>query len=628
MTGLKSSRFDTFHVVAVGLAFFSFFMAALVSRTTFERLPHLEDELAYLYQARIFAAGDVVVEIPQPRRAFWQPFVIDYPETGNRFGKYPPGWPLLLAGGVHLGPLWVVNAFFAALNVIVIYRLGREVFNPDAGLIAAALTAFSPMALLLNASLMAHTSALFFFTLFMWCYWRMESNLRRHRGRSALRWGLAAGIALGLLVINRPLTSVSLAAPFVLWSGLRVLRAAYDDWRARRAYRLQLALRPLLALAAVTLLISMAVPLFNHAATGDPTKNLYTLVWPYDRVGFGSCCGRSSLQPGGGHTIIRGILHTRFDLSLTAADLFGWQAGTITPELQEHLRTQSNYWPVVGLSFLLLPPGLLVGFGQRWLAGWLLLGMAWLLVPLALDMDFLRDANNQTTAWVWLGALGAWLLIPPLILGLRQDYAPRPAWTWLLLAAAVALIGIHLAYWVGSQRYSTRYYAEALTTLALIGALPVAWLARRTSRMLVYGLLAATLLWSLYAYSAPRIDALYRFNRVSPQIIEQIEARREDDRPTLVIVTGERGAVSWRALGSLMAHTGPHLDDDIVTAWDYAPGTEIRQLILERFPDRQVIEMAARADRSWFLEVPCQEVAADRAELLACLREEPDETAS
>ena len=119
-------------------------MSGLVSERVFERLPHLEDEMAYLYQARVFAGGNIVIDSPQPANAYWQPFVVDYSQTGKRFSKYTPGWSALLAIGVLPGYEHIINAFLATLTVALVYRLGREIFNPDAGIIAALLTAFSP----------------------------------------------------------------------------------------------------------------------------------------------------------------------------------------------------------------------------------------------------------------------------------------------------------------------------------------------------------------------------------------------------------------------------------------------------------------------------------------------------
>ncbi|MBZ0299552.1 MAG: glycosyltransferase family 39 protein, partial [Anaerolineae bacterium] len=429
--------------LAVMLVFFSIAMSALISQRVFERLPHLEDEVAYLFQAKTYAGGHIVVDTPQPRRAFWQPFVVDFQATGKRFSKYTPGWPLLLTGGIWMGQAWVVNAFLAGLTVALVYRLGRDIFSPDVGLIAAGLTAFSPMALLLNATLMGHTAALFGVTLFLLAYRRLE------QGRRPLRWGIIGGLALGLVVTTRPLTAVGIAAPFVIWSLARIIRAAIHNSSSLRAM-----LSPLLALAVVTLIVSSIIPIDNAATTGDPAKNLYTLVWPYDRVGFGECCGRS------GHTLEKGIRHVRFDLSLMAADLYGWQLeditqfgshlktlltsgqiGTsITPDLQAHLQTAGDYWPLTGISWILLPFGLLIGW--------------------------------------------------------------RRHWTWLLAGAALTLVVVHLAYWIGSQRYSTRYYFEALAALSLLSALPLAWLIQRIGRRgPVIVLLAAGLIWTLYSYT-------------------------------------------------------------------------------------------------------------------------------
>jgi hypothetical protein len=642
---ILKQRFNIYQVAAVILAFFAFFMAALVSRTVFDRLPHLEDEVTYIYQARIFARGDVVVETPQPRGAYWQPFVVDY--EGNRFGKYTPGWPALLSVGVNLGQTWVINAFCGMLTVALVYRLGRDILNPDVGLIAAALTAFSPMALLQNATLMGHPSALFYFTLFMFAYWHMEKSTRVGKKRPGLLWGILAGVGLGLLVINRPLSAIGVTLPFILWSTLRAFSAAWD-WRNgepnpfRDNHLLFNTVRPLFAITITTIIIGLAIPLYNQATIGDAFafNKLYTLVWDYDQVGFGECCGQDydCRNTCGndcsecGHTIVKGVRHARFDLSLTAADLFGWQVdyapieigrlslpfyepGIITDELQNHLRTQSGYWQLTGLSFFILPFGLLVGFRQRRLRVWMLIGLTWLALPLAQNAEFLKGLpqvdgkfdGQQIWYWLMVGAL--WMLIPPLVLiRSRKHRRTMPSvWTWLFLAVTVSLIGTHLAYWIGSQRYSTRYYYEALTTFAIIGALPIGWLARRTSKVAVYGLFGILLVWTLYGYSMPRITALDGFNSINVEKIKAVENRQfSENTPLLVIATtAPDSRASWRSFGALMAVTSPYLDSDIVVAWDNYPGDGRREEILARFPDRQVIDMQVSGDEAWFPDEDC-----------------------
>lgn len=520
-------NFRLHHCLVLLLAFFSILMSAVISRTVFERLPHLEDEVAYLFQARTYAGGQLVVGIEEPSRSYWQPFVVTSGVTGARFSKYTPGWGLALAPGVAMGAPWVINAFVAGLNVALVYRLGREIFSQEAGIIAAALVAFSPMALLLNASLMGHTVALFFTSLFLYGYWRIE------QGQQALRWGVVAGFALGMMTITRPLTAIGISAPFILWSAYKLLRLLLQNDDGRRLWS---AFKPLSALAGVALIIGLAIPIYNYAAVGDPFTNLYTLVWPYDKIGFGEGYGRN------GHTIEKGFHQVRFDLSLMAADLYGWQWGTITPEVERHLLTQSGFYPLVGLSWVLLPFGLLAGWRKRW--------------------------------------------------------------TWLLAGAAIGLIGVHVAYWIGSQRYSTRYFYETLSALSLISALPLAYLMRRVGPGLIYGLLALVLGYSLFAYSLPRISVLHQFNEVTSAQIEAVQARREGDAPVLVLVEGPDSGderVRWQAMGALMAVTSPYLDSEIVVAWDtMLPG--VREALLARFPGRQVIQVYARGRDYWFEE--------------------------
>lgn len=578
-------------LIVLLLAVASMALSALVSRTVFERLPHLEDEVAYLFQARTYARGHLVVATPEPRRAFWQPFVVDYAPSGSRFSKYSPGWSAVLALGVLLGQPWVVNALFAPLTIVLTYRLGREIFNPDVGVIAAALTTFSPMALLLNGTLMGHTAALFGATLFFYAYWRIERS-------GGLAWGIAAGAALGIVLINRPLTAVGIAAPFIAWS---VIRLGRDFVNRQSIGRI---VRPLAALAAVTLLISTSIPIYNFAATGSATKNLYTLVWPYDRVGFGAAneYGRS------GHTLEKGFRHVRFDLSLMAADLYGWQIGNLTtdlrdpeslrPELRDQLLNEGDYWPLTGLSWLLLPLGLLIGLQRRQMAfiAWIVISFVLLTQSVALPQNLLQDSRF---AWAWVIALLAWLCVPLLFVVTSKKNDPT-RWTWLLMAAALGLIVVHFTYWIGSQRYSTRYYFEGLTALSLISALPLAWLIRRSGqRWLVYGLLATVMLYTLYAYSTPRILALYRFNFIGQDKIDAVEARREGERDLLVIISGSD--LRWRSAGALMAVTSPFLDSEIVVALDnQQPG--VRDAILARFPDRQIIEMEGSGNDAWFKE--------------------------
>ncbi len=619
-------RFPKSSVVVLLLAFFAFFMSALISQAVFERLPHLEDEVAYLYQARTYAGGHLVVPTPQPQRAYWQPFLVD--QGGLRFGKYTPGWSMQLALGVLMGQTWIINAFFSALTVALAYRLAREIFDSDVAVIAAALTAFSPMALLLDGTMMGHTSALFAATLFLYAYWRIERN-RQKRIWGSLVWGALAGMALGLLVANRPISGIAIATPLILWSVIRLVRSIWHSLRSRRAdetidrrrfrrggfatrpvpgpngnrnvpvvgfFR---TLSPLIVLSVIALMIASSVLVNNYAAVGKPTTDLYTLVWSYDQIGFGPCCGRS------GHTLEKGIRQARFDLSLTASDLFGWQIGsmmqadgTMKPDVKNHLLTQANYWLELGISWILLPFAFLVAYRRKAIFIVIWVAVAYGLVRFALDYQGGSLMRSPNFSWLWIGAALIWLYLP---LFFWRDRVR--AWTWILWSAAVGLVVMQMAYWIGSQLYSTRYFFEGLTGIAIISALPLAWLARHVSRPVIYGGLALALAYSLYFYSTPRISVLNGFNFISQAQIQAVNARRTTNKPVLVLVEGS--SVRWRAFGSLMGVTSPYLNSDIVAAWNYT-GTDgpVKQQILDRFPDREVIEMNAQDNYWWFPDQP------------------------
>lgn len=582
---------------ALALAFFALVMAALVSDRVFDRLPHLEDELAYQYQAHIFANGEITAPIPADFRAYWQPFVITDHAAGGRFGKYHPGWPLLLAFGLWMGQMWLVNGFCAMLTVALTYRLGREIFGADTGLIAAALVAFSPMALLLNGTLMAHSAASLFAIGFMYGYWRTTRAERR------LAWGALAGLSLGCLLIIRPSTAVAVALPFALWTLVSLLPAITDPRRLMRSAA------PYLLLAVCALAFAPVLPLFSYATTGDPSRNLYRMVWDYDRLGFGEGYGIN------GHTIGKGVRNARYDLSMMAADLFGWSAGAVMADdgeldgtIREHWLSRQTYYPgPTGAAFALILIGVFIGLRRAVPRLLLIAVVVWFGWPLAASADFLSAFHlhdDHSRIWLWLAGGVVLLSLPLLRYAPRHEPDRRIMWTWLLGMVAVSLILMYMAYWVGTQRYSTRYYSESLSALAILGALPFAWvIGTRPPRywaLMIHALVLGLLLWGLYAYSTPRISVLQGFNYVSAEVIERVRDQAVDERPILVIASGDN--MVWRSYGAFMALTDPYFRSDIIAVWNYAPDTNLRERLIAAHPERQVIDIVFDHEQSWLAD--------------------------
>ncbi len=534
------------------------FGAAQVSRQVFDRLPHLEDEFAYLYQARVFEGGDIAAETLQPNRAYWQPFTINH--DGQRFSKYPPGWSMLLALGTGLNMPWMVNVWFAGLTVALIYRFGRELYDETAGAAAALLLAFSPIALLQSGSLMSHTSALFFAMLFVYGLWRLE---RASAGRGRLFWGALAGIALGLLVANRPLASLGVALPFIAYSVLRLL------WLlARDRQTLVPAFRGLFVLGLCAILFGMLFPAYNQAVIGDPTKNLYTLIWSYDRWGFGEGIGRygGTLRSAGtangekislithaGHSWERGWEQTERDTRCYFRDLFGW--------VEPPARFNDRFVPTndclvpddqPGYSWILLP-----------LAGVFVLGSAWRARPQAGDR--LRRAG-----------------------GLLWGFLREAKWSLLLGALALSVIFIHIPYWIGAGVYSARYYYEATGALVLLSGAGFSALARLADglnlRYGVYALLVGALLFTSIAYTPQRFEMLNGYGNITDALYEQVQARRTSpDVPVMVIATGDH---HWRDMAALMGITDPRAEGDIIALRD-SDQTYFRTL-QSQHPEREI----------------------------------------
>jgi len=303
------------HRIALLLSLCAVLVTAWVTFNIYEAVPHIEDEVAYVWQARLLA--DLKFSIPSPPDSgnFLVPFVVDY--QGLRFGKYPPGWPALLSLGVRLGLRGWVNPLLAGIAVWLTYRLGRRLFNDLVGLLAAGLTLTSPFFLLNSGTLLLHPLGLVCSLGFVLGWLEAfspqdvlhpQDALHPQDGPSRRLWTLLAALSLGGLCLSRPFTAIAVALPFGL-HGLYLLV------RGTRAVRLRLA-----GFCLLVLLLSSLLFAWQASVTGDPLLNPYTLWWDYDQVGFGPGHGHTE----GGHTLEKARVNTKDSLEVGALDLFGW----------------------------------------------------------------------------------------------------------------------------------------------------------------------------------------------------------------------------------------------------------------------------------------------------------------
>jgi hypothetical protein len=244
-------------------------LGLLLSERWLEGQPLTNDGKAYLWQARLFAQGQL--SLPGGPWTDFFPARQIY-SGGLVFSKYPPGHSLVLALGLAIGAAkaWVwAGALLAPAGVW--YLAGRLGFERPR--LAAWVFALSPMAIGIHGLWLAHGSSLPSGLLFLCA---AESALARcATGRPAAARASLAGLALGLCFLARPGTALALCLPHLgsLWA---------------RAPRSRAALFGATLLGALPALVVYLT--FNQQLTGSPWLSPYELYAaersPNDRWGL------------------------------------------------------------------------------------------------------------------------------------------------------------------------------------------------------------------------------------------------------------------------------------------------------------------------------------------------------
>lgn len=188
-------------VFVILLGFFAVFVL--------QEFPNSADEYAYIFEARTLAQGRVYNQ-PHPAHDHFLMYHMA-PKDGKWLPRFPPGWSLLLAGGLilHL-PLWLVNPLLAVFSFWVLFWLGDRLYGRTTAVVAVILYAFSAFFVFNSASFFAHTSCALLILIAIYC------GLRHVEDRS-VGFALAAGFAIGLAFLTRYYTAVILSLPFLVW---------------------------------------------------------------------------------------------------------------------------------------------------------------------------------------------------------------------------------------------------------------------------------------------------------------------------------------------------------------------------------------------------------------------------
>jgi len=311
---------------------FTFVVANLVSYFAFEHLPHIQDSIAQVFQARIFASGRLWLPSPEFPDFFDYTHIIN---NGHWYSQYLFLHSLIELPAAVLGIPWVVNPLLGALTVPLIYVLGRDLYGERTGRMAGVLAALTPFIFDMSSEYMNHASAFLFTVLFLIYFFRTtrtgasatpdagtrssgEIVDRKSKIVDSFRWyyPLLAGAALGLVANVRPYTAFAFGAPFAVYG---IYLAVREPGRFIPRFALMV-----LACAAVTSLVFI----YNWLTNGNPMLFGYVVKWgPGHEIGFGKS-GWGAI-----HTPFRGMVNTGNSWNQVNKFLFEWPIPSSLPLL-------------------------------------------------------------------------------------------------------------------------------------------------------------------------------------------------------------------------------------------------------------------------------------------------------
>lgn len=334
------------HLPRPGLLVLVAFMAAmLMGWLGFSHIPHVEDEVAYLSQARLFANGLLWAPAPPEAIAAGLDYYL-FQNDGTRI--YPvttPGWPAVLAVGVWLGQPWLINPLLMGACVWLGWRLLRNVTDNWTAGVGALLAATCPWLIGAAGALMPHLAA----TAATLGAWVLLSR------RPPTLWAFcAAGALMGYVFTNRQLDGVVLGTV----TGLILLFQLNKPGGVARLVAYGLG-----CIAIGGLYLAHNAALTGHALH-SPLQDYINIQWHAgaNAFGFGPNIGPhpnwGSLDWAPGHGPFEGLINTAHTLSVAQLDILGWTIGSLTLPIIHLLwgyqsRLDVWAWIVVGLVILL-----------------------------------------------------------------------------------------------------------------------------------------------------------------------------------------------------------------------------------------------------------------------------------
>lgn len=295
---LFRSRRTVFLLAVMALVFFE---TNAISFFYFQHMPVSVDGADYIFQAKIFADGNLYVDPPKYPEFF---YFFNMIVSDKWYSVYPPGFPLILALGIISGVPWIVNPILAALCVLFTFLIAQRLYDDRIARGSAALMTISPFFLMLSSTYLSHTATAFFLVLSLYFYLK---------GLDDSQWFhfLAAGLAVGAMATIRPLTGFAASLPLC---GLTL-------WLIFRG-KVRIA-------SAMVFAFGVAVPAgfllwYNSVTNGHPLTFGYAALYGEAyRIGFVKP-PRTSFYSGRPYTPLQAMINLNSGLHYLSVFLLGW----------------------------------------------------------------------------------------------------------------------------------------------------------------------------------------------------------------------------------------------------------------------------------------------------------------
>ncbi|HPO99166.1 MAG TPA: hypothetical protein PLX83_01135 [bacterium] len=281
-------------------------------------VPHIQDSLAQLFQAKVFAHGMMAAPAPPDSRFFERLYLVV--ERGIWYSIYPPGHSLWLALPVRLGISDWLNPLVSGAIVPAYFVLAWCFSTPFTARLGCVLMGLSPFFLMMGSEYMNHPPCLLFLLLVILLLFVPGGRLSPKR---PVLLGLAAGLAAGFAYLIRPLTALAVLSVVMAGYGIRW-------WKHPRRIVLTT-----LVMAAGCAPPAVFYLMYNAWTTGSPWIPGYVHYFDANPMGFGEKpWGPHPLGPpvpaGVHHNPMRGLANTICNFNGLNLFLFGWPVPSLT----------------------------------------------------------------------------------------------------------------------------------------------------------------------------------------------------------------------------------------------------------------------------------------------------------